>query len=38
MAYILIANEDNTEIEIKLDNEENIFIKIQKSCSINIDK
>lgn len=28
MAYMLIANEDNTEIEIKLDNEENIFIKI----------
>lgn len=28
MAYMLIANEDNTELEIELDNEEKILIKL----------
>ncbi len=28
MAYMLLANENHTELQIKLDNEENISIKI----------
>lgn len=38
MAYMLLVNEDYTEIKIKLDNEEKILIKLQKICSTDIDK